>query len=135
MFSDYLMVYGTLQKGSGNAMSEFLLRNSEYVCKGYFQGKLYKISWFPGATCSADSGDTVYGSIFKLKHTTTVFEVLDDYEGYDALDEASSLFKREILDCFTEYGDAIKAWVYLYNQNVKDAPRILSGDFLKDGNS
>lgn len=129
------MVYGTLQKDSGNAMSEFLLRNSEYVGKGYFQGKLYKISWFPGAVQSDDACHRVFGSIFKLKHAETVFKVLDDYEGYDASDEASSLFKREIRDCFTENGDAVKAWVYLYNQNVKDAPRMLSGDFLKDGHS
>ncbi|MFD2727511.1 gamma-glutamylcyclotransferase family protein [Hyunsoonleella rubra] len=131
---DFLFVYGTLQKDLDNDMYRFLLRNSEYVGKGYFQGKLFKISWFPGAIRSIDSGDTVYGSIFKLKQTATVFEVLDDYEGYNPLDEASSLFKREIIDCFTKNGDAIKAWVYLYNQNVKDAPRMLSGGFLKDGN-
>lgn len=129
---DYLFVYGTLQKESDNDMSKFLSANSKAVGKGYIQGKLYKISWFPGAIVSKNSSEKVYGTLFKLKNISSTLEILDHYEGFYKHNTETSLFKREITTVFLENGALVDAWVYLYNQNITEGKRILSGDFLKD---
>ncbi|TBN06374.1 gamma-glutamylcyclotransferase [Hyunsoonleella flava] len=129
---EYLFVYGTLQDILDNEMSRFLSTNSEIFGKGFIHGKLYKISWFPGAVLSKTPSEKVYGSIFKLKTIENTFKVLDNYEGCDANNPKTSLFFRETTTVFLENGNIINAWVYLYNQNVDDKKRIFSRDFLKD---
>lgn len=135
MNTDYLFVYGTLQQGLKNEMSQFLLQNAEVIAKGCIQGKLYAISWFPGAVLSTGTENHVYGTVFKLQYTFNTFKVLDAYEGCDLSQPNTSLFTRDITTVFLENGTSVAAWVYLYNQNVDHKTQILSGDFLKDANS
>ncbi len=130
MNSDYLFVYGTLQQDLDNEMSKFLSQYSEVVSKGFILGKLYKISWFPGAISSDVTSEHVYGTVYKLKHISETFKVLDDYEGFDVEQPNESLFKRKITTVFLENGNSIDAWVYLYNGSVTDVTHIISGDFL-----
>lgn len=132
MKPDYLFVYGTLQTKADNEMSRFLLDNSIESSKGFFYGKLYKISWFPGAVLSITNTHKVYGTIFKLKNAIAVFEVLDTYEGFYKGAVGSSLFIRQQTKIFSQNGDEVNAWVYLYNQKIINEPQIISGDFLKD---
>ncbi|GGD25632.1 gamma-glutamylcyclotransferase family protein [Hyunsoonleella pacifica] len=135
MKSDYLFVYGTLQAKADNEMSRFLLSNAKVVDKGYFNGKLYKVSWFPGAILSAAITDKVYGTVFKLRSIPDAFKILDQYEGFYENDTVSSLFVRQQIEVFLENGSRINAWVYLYNQKITNEPQIISGDFLKDANT
>lgn len=113
-------------------MSRFLCLNSNVLGKAYIHGKLYKISWFPGVLLSNDVSEKVYGTLFKLNSVSKTLKVLDDYEGFNESNINESLFKREITTVFLENGNTINAWVYLYNQNIENKQRILSGDFLKD---
>lgn len=132
MNSEYLFVYGTLQRDANNDMSRFLALNASVIGKGYIHAKLYKISWFPGAVLSEGISEKVYGTLYKLDAINETLELLDDYEGFTELNIEESLFRREIITVFLENGNSIDAWVYLYNQNIENAQRILSGDFLKD---
>ncbi len=111
-------------------MSRFLSMNSEVKGKGYILGKLYKISWFPGAILSDLEENKVFGTLFKLKNVNPTFKVLDAYEGFDTQNVESSLFKREITTAFLENKTTINTWVYIYNQPVENSERILSGNFL-----
>jgi gamma-glutamylcyclotransferase (GGCT)/AIG2-like uncharacterized protein YtfP len=111
-------------------MSRYLHNHAEMVGRASFQGKLYHITWFPGAVLSTDKADRVYGTLFKLKHGDTVFKVLDDYEDFDAKNTESSLFKREIVTANLEDETTLKTWVYLYNQALNGHKQITSGDFL-----
>lgn len=113
-------------------MSRFLSENSELVGKGHILGILYRISWFPGVVLSDNSSDKVFGTIFKLKNSDNVFSVLDDYEGFYEDNLKESLFKRVQTTVFLENADPLISWVYLYNQNIENSQRIISGDFLKD---
>ncbi|GEM_PF-60827 len=131
---EYLFVYGTLQTAANNEMSRFLIQHSEVVGKGFICGKLYKISWFPGVVESPDQKDKVYGTVFKLRSASKVFETLDEYEGFYQNNIASSLFKRVQAEVFLENSTALTTWMYLYNQKIVDEPQIISGDFLKDVN-
>lgn len=129
---DYLFVYGTLQEAVDNDMSRFLSQNSQVIGKGYFNGELYSVSWFPGAVLNAQSLDKVYGTIFKLKDAEFVFKTLDAYEGYNTHSPKTSLFTRALVPAYLDNGTEINTWVYLFNQSVSNYKRIFSGDFLKD---
>ncbi|KAA5822285.1 gamma-glutamylcyclotransferase [Algibacter amylolyticus] len=132
MNSDYLFVYGTLLKDTtNNEMSKFLDTHAEFLGRGYFKGRLYKVAWYPGAVNSDNESDKVYGALFKLNNFDSVFKVLDAYEGISENDPDSSLFKRELVTAFLDDGRTLKTWVYLYNQLLDGLPCIESGDFLK----
>ncbi len=112
-------------------MSRFLLDNSVQLGKGFFCGKLYQISWFPGAVLSVTNTDKVHGTIFKMKNVDSVFKVLDEYEGYNANAVKTSLFKRVCITAYLKCTTKIEAWVYLYNGDISNYTQITSGDFLK----
>lgn len=131
MHSDYLFVYGTLLKDVENGMSKFLAKHSEFIGKGYFFGKLYQISWFPGAIASSNSLEKVYGSLFKLTDLDSVFKKLDEYEGVGNNYPKPNLYRKKLIPIFLDNGSSFKAWVYLYNLPIKDLKLIDSGDFLK----
>ncbi|WP_194768523.1 gamma-glutamylcyclotransferase [Tamlana sp. I1] len=134
MKPDYLFVYGTLLKGVKNDMSRFLAAHAQFVAKGTFQGKLYQVSWYPGAVVSANASEKVYGAVFKIDDFENVFKVLDHYEGIGHVPSASDLFKRESVQAVLVDGTTIETWVYLYNRDVSHLKWISSGDFLKFSN-
>ncbi|WP_083692364.1 gamma-glutamylcyclotransferase [Seonamhaeicola sp. S2-3] len=116
-------------------MSAFLRAQATVISKGYFIGKLYKISWFPGDVLSNNETHKVYGTLVQLNTTKTIFDVLDDYEGFNANKPKESLFIRKKVTVFANNNHVYNAWVYLYNQKVNQQNRIVSGDFLKDAQS
>lgn len=127
----YLFVYGTLLKDSRHEMSDFLLSHAVNIGSAYFHGKLFQVSWFPGAILSNINSERVYGSLFKLNDLEIVFKTLDDYEGVSKLSPQFSLFKRELVTAYFEDGSTIETWVYLYNLPTKNLKLISSGNFLK----
>jgi gamma-glutamylcyclotransferase (GGCT)/AIG2-like uncharacterized protein YtfP len=128
----YLFVYGTLLKDVDNEMSSFLHSHAVLKGKGYFYGKLYRVSWYPGAVISDNTSEKVFGMVYKIENPKYVFRVLDDYEGIGALYPKPHLYKRKLIDTFLNNGTKIKTWVYLYNQSITDLHQIVSGDFLKN---
>ena len=113
-------------------MSIYLNKNSDIVGRASFQGKLYNVTWFPGAVLSNNITDFVYGTIFKMNHSESVLDVLDGYEDFDANNPEFSLFKREIITATLQDGSKLKAWIYLYNQPINKLKEISSGDYLKE---
>jgi gamma-glutamylcyclotransferase (GGCT)/AIG2-like uncharacterized protein YtfP len=128
--ANYLFVYGTLLKDSEHEMSNFLASHASLISKGYVYGKLYQVSWFPGAVKSNNTSDKVYGSLFKINNFETVFKVLDDYEGTSKNHPQPHLFKRELVNTYLENDSTLKAWVYFYNLSIENLECIISGDFL-----
>lgn len=131
MNSDYLFVYGTLLKDLQHEMSKFLASHAVFIGKGYVYGRLYQISWFPGAIASNISSEKVYGSLFKVNDFRRVFKVLDKYEGVGKNFQKPNLFKRELVSVFFKDGTFYQTWVYFYNLPINDFKYISSGDFLK----
>ncbi|KAB1070191.1 gamma-glutamylcyclotransferase [Tamlana haliotis] len=130
--SHYIFVYGTLLKDVDNNMSKFLAMYSEIVAIGYLQGKLYRVSSFPGAVVSESEADKVYGSLFRVYDFDIVFEALDAYEGVDNNSPEPNLYERSIVPIYLEDGAVVEAWVYFYNHSVEHLEQIVSGDFLKN---
>lgn len=130
MDSSYLFVYGTLLKDTGNDMASFLHAHSQCLGNGYFHGKLYKVSWYPGAVISRNTFDKVHGKVFKILNDKAVFKVLDDYEGTGPNYPEPHLFKKKQVTAYLEDGTAVEAVVYLYNLEVEPLEEIPSGKFF-----
>jgi gamma-glutamylcyclotransferase (GGCT)/AIG2-like uncharacterized protein YtfP len=130
MQSDYLFVYGTLLKDFESYMSKFLEKNSEFIGTGYFNGKLFEISWYPGAVLSSVPTDKVFGHIFKILNKEKTFQILDNYEGMRDTSEHSNEYKRELIDSYFDSNEPIKTWVYVYIRSIENLKLISSGNYL-----
>lgn len=126
MVTDYLFVYGSLLKNAKNEISVFLSFHAKLLGKAYFYGKLFDVSWFPGAVLSLDTTEKVYGSVYEITEVTKVFEVLDEYEGV-----AEKLFKRVKVEAYLESENMLETWVYVYNHSTDRLKHIVSGDYLQ----
>ncbi len=112
-------------------MSGFLTQYAKNIEEGYFLGRLYQISWFPGAVFTGVASEKVFGTVFQVQHMSLVLKTLDAYEGFDEKRLESSLFVRQLITVYLENNRPLKAWVYLYNQTVKGKRRIDSGYFIE----
>lgn len=130
MESNYLFVYGTLLKDFDSYMSKFLQKNAEFVGEGYFLGKLFEISWYPGAIQSTHPNDKVYGHIFKILEPEKTFKILDDYEGIGDTGEHANEYKRVLIDANISNTEIIKTWVYIYNLPTAHLKHIPSGKYV-----
>jgi gamma-glutamylcyclotransferase (GGCT)/AIG2-like uncharacterized protein YtfP len=131
MESNYLFVYGTLLKDFESYMSKFLEKNSEFIGTGYFNGKLFEISWYPGAVLSSVPTDKVFGHIFKILNKEKTIQILDEYEGIVDTAEHLNEYKRELIEAYLDSNETIKTWVYAYNNSTENLKVIASGNYLK----
>lgn len=118
-----LATYGTLLRTFGRQETLGVEGELIFVSKCRVRGQLYDLGSFPGAV---PGPGIVHGELFRLR-TSSVWTVLDRYEGYDAEDEASSLFIRRRVSLDGPQGQT--AWIYWYNREPEGAPRISSGNW------
>lgn len=117
-----LFVYGTLRTAVRDPEYQMLDRHVEFVGMGSFQGKLYNLGPYPGAIPSPSEEDVLTGEVYLLEDPDHILPILDDYEGHG--------YHREQLDVRLDTDERIKAWIYLYDEPLKEENRILSGDYL-----
>ena len=80
-------------------------------------GKLYNVSWFPGAILDEQSQSSFLAEPVEVQN----WDRVDGYEGYDPSNPEGSLYiRRPFLDGF----------IYEYNRPVNDLEEIVSGDWL-----
>jgi len=120
MPSQNLFVYGTLRRGSNNEFSRLLSAQAQFLGDGQIRGRLYKITWHPGAIPSDDPTDWVRGEVFRLEDTSQFLSTLDAYEGPG--------FERVEVTAHLDSGEQLQAWIYWYKG--EQGTRIESGDWL-----
>ena len=121
--SPLLVTYGTLMQAAGGFERLGVADQVSVVGACRFEGRLHDFGRFPGAVPGAG---TVYGELVRLSDAQA-WTGLDRYEGYDPDNEAASLFVRRRVS-LTAPADQT-AWVYWYNDDPGDAPRVPSGDW------
>lgn len=127
--SGFLFVYGTLMKQIDTPMSRLLSANSTYIGPGTTQGKLYRISWFPGLVRSDDPDDVVHGELYKLQRVSDALLVkMDEYEDIGPQFPEPHEYKREVCDVL-HGGTVFRAMSYIYQWSVADAQHLPSGVF------
>lgn len=131
-FMDYLFVYGTLLSAYGHSMHEVIAQNGHLLSTGFYQGKLYRVSYYPGVVPSSDAYHKVKGEVYQIHNTEPLLDALDDYEGYYPHHEPTSDYLRRKVSITLTDGTLIEAWTYLYNLPVDSLEWITSGDFLAE---
>lgn len=130
--SDLLFVYGTLRKGNQNAMAKYLGENAEFITEGWFQGRMFHITYYPGVVTSESDSDRVYGEIYRLHDPVTMLKVLDDYEECAQQHIQPAEYKRSYVSITGINGKRYDTvWIYLYQWSVEDKAQIKSGDFMQ----
>jgi gamma-glutamylcyclotransferase (GGCT)/AIG2-like uncharacterized protein YtfP len=129
----FLFVYGTLMRAYGDKKVHAPLSlYAEYVGLATCHGRLYEIDGYPGLVISDEA--EVCGELYQVHHSKQLFEILDEYEGYDKANSESSEYIRQIVPvCLKEDGREVSAWIYVYNWRVEERKRIYSGDYTKKG--
>ena len=126
-----LFVYGTLMRAYGNEkIHRPLFLYATFLGTAFCEGKLYEIDGYPGMVISNDG--LVQGELYQIDDEELLFDILDEYEGFDIDNPASSEYIRDRLTVQLKDGEE-KAWVYVYNWAVEERKRILSGDYTKKG--
>ena len=130
--SEYLFVYGTLGRNVGHEMHKHLVRHADYAGEGAFNGILYRVAHYPGATASSDPDDIVHGELYRLRDPDALFAALDPYESCGPNDPKPTKYVRVTTTIHRPGGEAVEAWIYLYNRDVTKLARIASGRFIGD---
>ena len=129
MTSDLLFVYGTLMRGFDNPMAQLLSRGADFLRPARCRGRLYRVKHYPGLVLSDDSGDVVFGELFRLRQPA---ELLREFDMYEACGEGfaePTEYLRRMLAVTGDDGAVSEAWTYVYNWPVEHLPRIASGRF------
>jgi len=131
MKTDLLFVYGLLRTKANHEVGQYLTKNATFVAEATFQGKLYRVSYYPGVVPSSHKQDQVLGDVFKIPQANVLTE-LDYFEGVDPHSPAAeNEYIRKIQEVLTVQGEKLLCWIYLYNWQVDEKDRIKSGDFLE----
>ncbi len=127
MAGEFLFVYGTLKRNAGHIAHRKLQSWAQYVSEATFQGRLYRVSWYPAAVPSQVPGEIVPGEIYRLSDPPHLLRQLDRYEG--CVGKAS---EYERCECSVRLpgGDSLCAWIYLYRRATDGLDRIESGVYF-----
>ena len=127
--TDLVFFYGTLMSGfrrSGRARLDESLRP---IGPGRIGAALFDLGIYPAAVPASDGH--VSGEVYQMLDTDAVLRVLDEIEGYSAVEPDTSLYHRVETPVTFEDGHIADAWVYFYNAPLGRAERIASGDYLQ----
>jgi len=132
MSTSYVFVYGSLRKSFGHPQHHLLEKNTDYIGKAHFQGKLYNVDWYPGVVDSSNKNDRVTGELYKItQNRDTLLNRLDRYEGcLPDIPEPHEFIRRQRPVELLNDGSLLRAWIYLYNRQPDEKDRILSGDYV-----
>jgi gamma-glutamylcyclotransferase (GGCT)/AIG2-like uncharacterized protein YtfP len=126
-----LFVYGSLRKGFEHPAFTYISNYFDFVCHAKIKGRLYDLGEYPAAIPSEEE-HFIIGELYSIKNITEfgyAIAQLDDYEGINPGDGATSLYRRELANIYTGNG-LLTAWVYWYNGSVHQHPAIETGDVL-----
>jgi gamma-glutamylcyclotransferase (GGCT)/AIG2-like uncharacterized protein YtfP len=129
--AEYLFTYGTLQPGHAPAMIASAAARLLPFGEGRVQGTLYDFGRYPGAVLDADSGRTIFGTIYELPDDPSVLSQLDDYEDCYADAPALSQYLRVLHPVALAKGETLHCWIYVYNRDVRSARVVESGRWAR----
>jgi gamma-glutamylcyclotransferase (GGCT)/AIG2-like uncharacterized protein YtfP len=127
----HLFVYGSLRSGFKSPAYEYISCFFDLIGEAKVKGKLYDMGEYPAAIPSQEDS-FILGELYVIKRQpefSWAIGQLDDYEGVTAEPGEPQLYRRELENIIIN-DQAIPAWIYWYNGDVKGRPQIVSGDVL-----
>ena len=119
-----LFVYGSLKRGYRlhRHLRSGVFKGVAYTEPGY---ALYRLGWYPGMVVEVKSG-CVTGELFEIPES--LLPELDEVEG------VPHLYRRAAISvhCPDHSGESVVALTYLYQQSVRQHPRVVDGHWRED---
>ena len=126
-----LFVYGSLRSEFKSHAFEYISRFFSFEGIGRVNGKLFDMGTYPAGVPAADA--FIVGELYAIRNEpefSWAMGQLDDYEGVAVEPDEIQLFRRELVDVFTEGAKTI-AWIFWYTGSVEGKPLIESGDLIQ----
>ena len=127
-----LFVYGSLRSGFRNPVYSYLTKYFHLLGEAVVKGKLYDTGEFPVAI-SSNEEKFISGELYTVNNPrefSWAIGQLDDYEGLNAEEGETSLYKREEVIAYQK-GQPVVAWIYWFNGDATGKPVIESGDLMQ----
>jgi gamma-glutamylcyclotransferase (GGCT)/AIG2-like uncharacterized protein YtfP len=123
----HCFVYGTLKRGQSNY--PLIAAAVRAALPATIRGRLYDVGPFPAL---AHGDETVYGELLLIasEALADLLVVLDDLEGYDAVDPVGSFYLREIVVATTADGREHAAYSYFYNRDIAGLHHLPEGAWI-----
>ena len=128
----HLFVYGSLMSTAVHPMGQRLAREARLVGRASIQGRLYRISWYPGLVESAAPDGWVHGEVYELDNPGPSLAWLDAYEGLEPGTTRGRAYERVARPVRLDAGGEIAAWVYLYREDVAGLPAVADGRWVPE---
>jgi gamma-glutamylcyclotransferase (GGCT)/AIG2-like uncharacterized protein YtfP len=125
-----LFVYGSLLARAGHPMGERLAREAHPIGEAYLQGRLYRVSWYPGLVEGTASRERVYGEVYALNDPVRALLWLDAYEGVAEGGAPGGDYARAERTARLASGEEVRVWVYLYRGAVSGLTIVPGGRWL-----
>ena len=126
-----LFLYGTLRSGCHLPVYSYISRYFVFDGVGAVPGQLFDMGDYPAAIpCTEDC--LITGELYHIAQQEEfdyVMEQLDDYEGLLVEPGGIPLFRREPVNVLFKNSTVI-SWMYWYNREITNQPRIESGDYV-----
>jgi gamma-glutamylcyclotransferase (GGCT)/AIG2-like uncharacterized protein YtfP len=114
----HLFVYGSLMSTVGHPVGARLRGEARMIGPATIQGRLYRVSWYPGAVEAGELEQRVHGEVYALGGPDRTLAWLDTYEGIVPGREEAGDYRRLERPAYLATGEEITAWVYLYRGDV-----------------
>ena len=127
-----LFVYGSLRSGFQSPVYEYISRFFTLVGEAKVKGSLFDMGNYPAGVPKPDD-NFITGELYRIKQENEfswAIGQLDDYEGVSVEPDEIQLYRREVVEVFTN-SEIDLAWVYWYNGSVEGKPHIASGDLMQ----
>ena len=125
-----LFVYGSLLARAGHPMGERLAREAHPIGEACLEGRLYRISWYPGLVEGTSFRERVYGEVYALDDPVRTLLWLDAYEGVAEGRAQDGDYARAERTARLAYGGEVRVWVYLYRGDVSGLTIVPGGRWL-----
>jgi gamma-glutamylcyclotransferase (GGCT)/AIG2-like uncharacterized protein YtfP len=127
----HLFVYGTLSPRHAPPEIAATVRRLRPVGSASVRGRLYDLGEYPGAVLSRTSRSLIRGEVFELPADAQTLSSLDNYEGFEPRKPGSSLFVRRTSPVIMDDGTRLRAWIYVYNGDMREAQPVRSGRYSR----
>src|SRR5262245_36935824 len=127
--NDYIFFYGTLLPGLEPPRLTETLKVLSPQGEARVRGRLYDLGNYPGAILDSLCEREIVGHVFSLPES--VIPTLDVYEDFDPDHPERSLFVRTRTSARLLSGSIVECWIYVFNGDVGQAPRIEDGDYAR----
>jgi len=127
-----LFVYGSLRSGFKSPAYEYISRFFSLVSDAKVKGQLFDLGTYPAGVPTNDES-FIIGELYTIKNEAEfawAIGQLDDYEGVTVEPDEVQLYKREVVDVYTDNAVS-KAWIYWYTRSTEGKPLIESGDLIQ----